>query len=56
MWQPTKLEIERLEKATRLQDKGVELYPARIERTHQIADAVALFLQAGSRQWRPRAN
>ncbi len=46
MWQPTKLETERLEKATRLQEKGVELYPARIERTHQIADAVALFLQA----------
>ena len=46
MWQPSKLELERLEKAERLQDKGVELYPARIERTHQIADAVALFLRA----------
>ena len=46
MWQPSKLELERLEKAERLQDKGFELYPARIERTHQIADAVALFLRA----------
>ena len=46
MWQPSKLELERLEKAERLQDKGVELYPARIERTHQIDDAVALFLRA----------
>jgi len=46
MWQPTKLELERLEKAERLREKGVELYPARIERTHRIADAVALFLRA----------
>jgi len=46
MWQPNKLELERLEKAMRLQDKDVELYPARIERTHTIADAVAQFLRA----------
>ena len=46
MWQPTKLELERWEKAQRLQAKGYELYPARIERTHRIADAVALFLRA----------
>ena len=46
MWQPSKLELERLDKATRLQDRGVELYPARIERTHTIADAVELFLRA----------
>ena len=46
MWQPTKLELERLEKAARLQDKGLELYPARVERSHKIADAVALFLRS----------
>ena len=46
MWQPSKLELERLEKAMRLQDRAVELYPARIERTHTIADAVAQFLRA----------
>ena len=46
MWQPSKLELERLDKAQRLQAKGYELYPARIERTHRIADAVALFLRA----------
>lgn len=46
MWQPTKLELERLGKAERLQDQAVELYPARIKRTHRIAEAVALFLQA----------
>lgn len=46
MWQPTKLELERLEKARRLQAKDLELYPARIERSHRIADAVAIFLRA----------
>ncbi len=46
MWQPTKLELERWEKAQRLQAKGYELYPARIERTHRIAEAIALFLRA----------
>ncbi len=46
MWQPTKLELERLEKAERLHGAGVELYPARVERTHQIADAVKRYLDA----------
>ncbi len=46
MWQPTRLELERWEKAQRLQAKGYELYPAHIERTHRIADAVAQFLRA----------
>ena len=45
MWQPTKLELERLEKAERLQAKGVELYPARAGRSHRIADAVQAFLK-----------
>ena len=48
MWQPTKLELERLQKAQRLEAKGLELYPARIERTHRIADAVASFSCAES--------
>ena len=46
MWQPTKLELERLHKAQRLEAKGLELYPARIKRTQRIADAVARFLRA----------
>lgn len=45
MWQPTKLEIERLEKAERLQALGVELYPARAGRSHRVADAVKAFLK-----------
>ena len=48
MWQPTKLELERLQKAQRLEAKGHELYPARIERTHLIAEAVDRFLHAES--------
>ncbi len=44
MWQPSKLELERLEKAERLQDQGVELYPGRVNRTHRVADAVQEFL------------
>ncbi len=45
MWQPSKLELERLEKAERLEDQGIALYPARIRRTHRVADAVERFLQ-----------
>ena len=45
MWQPTKLELERLEKAERLQAMGVELYPARAGSSHRIADAVQAFLK-----------
>ncbi len=46
MWQPNKLELERLEKAARLEEQNLALYPARIKRSHRIADAVAAFLQA----------
>ena len=44
MWQPSKLELERLDKAERLQDRGLELYPARAGRSHRIAEAVQAFL------------
>ena len=43
MWQPNKLENERLEKAERLAAQGVTLYPARSKRTHTIAAAVQEF-------------
>ena len=43
MWQPNKLELERLEKAARLADAGVDLYPARAQRSHRIAEAVSAF-------------
>ncbi|RMF77232.1 MAG: lysine--tRNA ligase [Chloroflexi bacterium] len=43
MWQPNKLEEERLEKVRRLEERGVATYPARVERTHTTAAAVAAF-------------
>ena len=46
MWQPNKLEQERLEKAARLAEAGVPLYPARTQRTHRIAQAVEAFIAA----------
>ncbi len=41
MWQPNKLEQERLEKIQRLEAAGVQPYPPRIERTHTAAQALA---------------
>src|SRR5512147_3060159 len=41
MWQPNKLEQERVEKIQRLEALGVEPYPRRVERTHTAAGAIA---------------
>jgi lysyl-tRNA synthetase class 2 len=41
MWQPNKLEQERLAKAERLEAMGIELYPRRAHRTHTSAQAIA---------------
>ncbi|MCU0514010.1 MAG: lysine--tRNA ligase [Anaerolineae bacterium] len=41
MWQPNRLEEERLEKARRLEAAGIELYPRRVTRTHTAAAALA---------------
>jgi lysyl-tRNA synthetase, class II len=43
MWQPTRLEEERLEKARRLEERGVDLYPRRAHRTHTALAAIAAF-------------
>ena len=43
MWQPTKLEQERLEKAEKLKERGVELYPRRVKRTHTTQEAIAAY-------------
>ena len=45
MWQPNKLELERLEKAARLEEKGVALYPPRAARTHTVAAAIDAWQQ-----------
>ncbi|MDE2820048.1 MAG: lysine--tRNA ligase [Chloroflexota bacterium] len=43
MWQPNKLEKERLEKANRLEAGGLLLYPGRCQRSHTVAEAVEAF-------------
>ena len=43
MWQPNNVERERLDKAERLKALGVELYPARVERTHTTQAAIRAF-------------
>lgn len=43
MWQPSKLEQERLEKAEKLKSLGIELYPARVNRTHTSQQAIDAF-------------
>jgi lysyl-tRNA synthetase class 2 len=42
-WEPNKLERERLDKLTRLQARGVDPFPPRVERTHTTAQAIAAF-------------
>jgi lysyl-tRNA synthetase class 2 len=47
MWQPTnQVEKDRLDKAQRLIEKGIELYPRRANRTHTTAQAIAAFEEA----------
>jgi lysyl-tRNA synthetase class 2 len=41
MWQPNKLEQERLEKVQRLEALGIDPFPRRVERTHTCAQAIA---------------
>ncbi len=43
MWQPNKLERERLEKVEKLEEQNISLYPPRVHRTHTIADAVTAY-------------
>jgi lysyl-tRNA synthetase class 2 len=48
MWQPNNVERERLEKAERLKALGVELYPARVERTHTTQEAIRVYEAAAA--------
>lgn len=45
MWQPNKLEQERLEKVERLEEQNISLYPPRVQRTHTIASAIETYQQ-----------
>lgn len=42
-WQPSQLEEQRLAKLEELREAGVDPYPARADRTHTTAEAVAAF-------------
>jgi lysyl-tRNA synthetase class 2 len=42
-WEPNKLERERLDKLKRIQDRGINPYPPRVQRTHTTAEAIAAY-------------
>lgn len=43
MWQPNRLEQERLDKLNEIESRGFEAYPARIHRTHSALEAIAAY-------------
>lgn len=47
-WQPSRLEEQRLEKLSQLEEAGINPYPLRVERTHTTDVAVDLFQQAAA--------
>ncbi|MBW4437050.1 MAG: lysine--tRNA ligase [Pleurocapsa minor GSE-CHR-MK-17-07R] len=49
MWQPNRLEQERLDKLNEIEARGVSAFPARVKRTHEAAAAIAAFEWAESR-------
>jgi lysyl-tRNA synthetase, class II len=42
-WEPNRLEADRLEKLHALQGRNIEPFPARVQRTHTAAQAIAAF-------------
>ncbi len=43
MWQPNRLEQERLDKLNEIETRGFEAYPARIQPTHSAQNAIAAY-------------
>lgn len=43
MWQPNRLEQERLDKLSELEAQGIVAYPARVQRTHTAAQAIQAY-------------
>ncbi|MBN1119738.1 MAG: lysine--tRNA ligase [Anaerolineae bacterium] len=43
MWEPNDLEQQRLDKLNRIRERGIDPYPKRVDRTHTIAEAIAVF-------------
>ncbi len=50
MWQPNRLEQEQLEKAQQLEQRGIELFPRRVKRSHSNIQAIAAFEQDEEQQ------
>ncbi len=50
MWQPSNLERERLDKAQRLKELGIALYPARVQRTHTAQQALEAYVPDSEEQ------
>ena len=48
----SRLELDRLRKVEQLREKGIDPFPARVEQSHSIADAVALFVEREFFLWR----
>jgi lysyl-tRNA synthetase class 2 len=46
MWEPNDLEKQRLEKLERIQERGIDPYPLRVERTHTAQEAIQAYLAA----------
>jgi len=46
MWQPNRLEQERLAKLNELEARGIDPFPARVEKTHSAAQAITAYEQA----------
>jgi lysyl-tRNA synthetase class 2 len=46
-WQPNKLEQERLDKYQALKQRGIDPFPARVQRTHTTQQAIHAFEQGG---------
>lgn len=46
MWQPNRLEQERLEKLNQIEAQGITAFPARVERTHTTAAAITAYENA----------
>ncbi|HEY4691769.1 MAG TPA: lysine--tRNA ligase [Anaerolineae bacterium] len=52
----SELELERLRKVERLRARGIEPYPARVQRTHTTAEAIAAFEAAEANQSEVKAT
>jgi lysyl-tRNA synthetase class 2 len=55
MWQPNRLEQERLDKLRELEARGIRAYPARAERTHSTAAAISAYEAAEANAPSPEA-